>query len=43
LVSVDPSVSDVFRKELDVPTLEEAKKKEAQLINSFNEARKPKK
>jgi hypothetical protein len=43
LVSVDPSVPDALRSELDVPTLEEAKKKEAEMVNSFNEARKPKK
>ena len=43
LVSIDPSVSDALRKELDVPTLEEAKKKEAEMVNSFNEMRKPKK
>jgi hypothetical protein len=42
LISVDPSVPNALRKELDVPTLEEAKKKEAELISSFNEARKPK-
>ena len=43
LVSVDPSVPDALRKELDVPTLEEARKKEAEMANSFNEMRKPKK
>ena len=43
LVSVDPSVPDALRKELDVPTLEEARKKEAEMVNSFNEMRKPKK
>jgi hypothetical protein len=43
LVAVAPNVPDVLRQELDVPTLEDAKKKEAQMINSFNEARKPKK
>ena len=43
LVSVDPSFPDALRKELDVPTLEDAKKKEADMVNSFNEARKPKK
>ena len=43
LVSIDPNVPDALRKELDVPTLEEAKKKEAEMINAFNDARKPKK
>jgi hypothetical protein len=43
LVSVDPSVPDTLRKELDVPTLEEAKKKEAEMVSWFNDARKPKK
>lgn len=42
LVSVDPSVPDALRRELDVPTLQEAKKKEAEMVSSFNDARKPK-
>lgn len=43
LVAVDPSVPDALRKELDVPALEEAKKKEAEMVSSFYDARKPKK
>jgi len=43
LVAVDPSVPDVLRKELDVPTLEDAKKKEAELVVYFNESLKSKK
>jgi hypothetical protein len=43
LVVVDPSVPDSLRKELDVPTLEEAKKKEAEMVSWFNDTRKAKK
>lgn len=32
LVPVDPSVSDILRRELDVPTLEEARQKEADMV-----------
>lgn len=39
LAPVDPSVSDVLRQELDVPTLDNAKKKEAEMEKSFNERR----
>lgn len=40
LVQVDPNVSDALRKELDVPTLENAKKREAELEKEFYERRK---
>ncbi|NVM77379.1 hypothetical protein FHW83_003185 [Duganella sp. SG902] len=43
LATVDPNVPDMLRSELDVPTLEEARKTEAQMISSFNEARKARK
>jgi hypothetical protein len=40
LVQVDPHVSDVLRQELDVPTLESAKKRETEMEKEFNERRK---
>jgi hypothetical protein len=40
LVQVDPNVSDVLRQEFDVPTLESAKKREAEMENEFNKRRK---
>lgn len=39
LAPVDPNVSDSLRRELDVPTLEEAKKKEAEMAIEFEERR----
>lgn len=39
LYPVDPGVSDVLRQELDVPTLDAAKKKEADMARSFEAAR----
>ncbi|RYG10316.1 MAG: hypothetical protein EOO07_22380 [Chitinophagaceae bacterium] len=39
LVQVDANVSDVLRKELDVPTLANAKKQEAEMEREFNERR----
>jgi hypothetical protein len=43
LYPVDPSVSDVLRKELDVPTLAQAKIKETESAKAFNDASKNKK
>ena len=40
LVDVDPNVSDVLRQEFDVPSLENAKKREAEMQNEFNKRRK---
>lgn len=40
LVPVDPSVPDSLRREMGVPTLEEARKKEADLAKAFHEMRK---
>lgn len=40
LAQVDPNVSDVIRQELDVPTLENAKKREVEMENEFNKRRK---
>lgn len=40
LMPVDPGVPDVLRQELGVPTLEEAKKKQAEMETAFNNARK---
>jgi hypothetical protein len=40
LVEIDLNVSDVLRQELDVPTLENAKKTELEMEKSFNERRK---
>lgn len=39
LVSVDPNVSDALRKELNVPSLSEAKKREVEMEKEFNERR----
>lgn len=40
LVQVDPNISDALRKEFDVPSLEDAKKRESEMVKSFNESRK---
>jgi hypothetical protein len=40
LAPVDPNVSDVLRQEFDVPTLKDAKKREAEMAKSFYESRK---
>ncbi|MRW92793.1 hypothetical protein GJ699_22600 [Duganella sp. FT80W] len=40
LVAVDPNVPDAVRRELNVPTLDEAKQREAEMIKSFNDTHK---
>jgi hypothetical protein len=40
LAPIDPSVTDTLRRELDVPTLEEAKKRELEIEEEFYESRK---
>ncbi len=42
LVATDPEVPDSLRRALNVPTLEQARQKEAQFAREFEEARKAK-